>query len=257
MVAAVDVCIDGGGLDAAAQFFGGEEIVDAPAGVCEAGFAQVRPPGVGAGGIGVEGAVGVEEAGGEEFLEFAALFVGEAGVVVVRLRVFEVDVLMRDVEVAAEKNGLFDINRLQICTEYILPCQPIIEAFEPTLTVWRIAVDEIEIRKLQGNDTTLAVILRIVNAIYNIQRFETGKYSRTRVTFLFSTIPVLLVPWQIEDGLSLLHLCLLHAENISIQHTKDIHKALLQTSAQAVDIPRNKLVLFHLSPPSPSCFSSA
>ena len=55
----------------------------------------------------MQGAEGVGEAGGEQLGEFAAFFVGEARVAAVGLRVFEVDLLMRDVQVAADDDGLF------------------------------------------------------------------------------------------------------------------------------------------------------
>ena len=74
MVGAEDVVEDVGGLDAAAEGFGDQEVVDAPAYVPLAGVHSVGPPGV-LGFAGMLGAPGVYEAGAQELRHLGALLV--------------------------------------------------------------------------------------------------------------------------------------------------------------------------------------
>ncbi len=57
--------------------------------------------------VGVFPSEGVGESAAEQCGHFLSLFVGEAGVVAVGFRVFDIDFLVRHVEVAAYNDGLF------------------------------------------------------------------------------------------------------------------------------------------------------
>lgn len=70
--------MDIGVSKAAAEFGGGEEIIDPPAGVVGPGIAKVAPPGVEAGLAGVEESERVDEAGVKESLEAGAFLGGVA-----------------------------------------------------------------------------------------------------------------------------------------------------------------------------------
>ena len=77
-----------------------DKVVDPPADVLVPRVEPVAPPGIGVGLVWIKIAERIGETGGEQVAEFAALLVGKAGVAAVGLRVLEVDLLVRDVEVA-------------------------------------------------------------------------------------------------------------------------------------------------------------
>ena len=109
--------MDGRAAHPLLQLFGDHEIVDAPACVRSAGVSDIAPPAVFAGFIRIEMAEAVDETGAEQLGELAALLVGEAGVFMVGLGVFEVDFLMRDVQIAAENDRLDRVELLELKTE--------------------------------------------------------------------------------------------------------------------------------------------
>ena len=83
------------------QPVGDDEVVDAPPGVVLPGVKAVGPPGVGPGHVRVEVPEGVGKAGREQGGQLLPLLVGETGVPPVGAGVFQVDLLMGHVQVAA------------------------------------------------------------------------------------------------------------------------------------------------------------
>ena len=250
MVAAVDVCVNRSIGNAAAQFFGCDKVVDAPAGVCQAGFPQIRPPGIGTHGVRMQCAIGVEEAGRQQFAEFAALFVSEAGVMVICFRVLEVDVFMGDVEVATENHGLLGVEALKIRAEGVFPCHAVCEALETPLAVRGVAVDlavrgvavdEVEVRQFERDDATFVVVFGDTDAVHDGERLDAREDGRAGIAFLFGTVPILVVARQVEDGLAFLHLRFLQGKDVSIEGAERFHEALFEAGAQAVDVPGNQL----------------
>src|SRR3954469_22298213 len=116
----VDRLAHGGGRDAG----GGHLVIDAPAYVLLPGLAAVRPPGVVA-GVRVELAEHIDEADLVEHVrEPGALFRREAGVLPVGAPVGEVDLLVRDVPVAAQDDlGLAAAQALQVRREVLEKAQ--------------------------------------------------------------------------------------------------------------------------------------
>ena len=92
-------------LDLWAQTLGGDEIVDAPACILLTRLEAVRPPRI-CDLLGIEGAEGVNEATSQEVAELLALFVGKTGIHAVALGILEVYLLMRNVQVATQDDGL-------------------------------------------------------------------------------------------------------------------------------------------------------
>ena len=96
------------------------DVIYAPALVVGAGVAAVGPPGVVAGLL-VEHPEAVYEAGVQEVLEALALLVGEAGLALVGLGVGEVDLLVGNIQVAADRDGLLLLQGLQVVEEGLVP----------------------------------------------------------------------------------------------------------------------------------------
>ena len=68
---------------------------------------------------------GIYETRIEELLELPTLFVGEASVLAVGLRVLQVYLLVGDIEVTADDNGLFRTQIEQECTKRIFSSSPL------------------------------------------------------------------------------------------------------------------------------------
>ena len=64
--------------------------------------------------VGVKVAEGVDEACIQKLLQLAALFVSEACIAAVGLRVLQVDLLVRYIEVATDDDGLLRIQPLEV-----------------------------------------------------------------------------------------------------------------------------------------------
>ena len=83
-------------------------VVQSPSNVINVGLPSVAPPGVGgAGGVGVQVAVDIDQAtaffrGVQQLGHPGALFGGEATVFLVAAPVLQIDLLVRDIEVAAQ-----------------------------------------------------------------------------------------------------------------------------------------------------------
>ena len=85
------------------------KVVDAPARIRLTRLAQIGPPRVDARAVRVKCAERVNEARIQEFRELAALLIREARIAVIRLRVLEVNLRMRDIEITADDDGLLRI----------------------------------------------------------------------------------------------------------------------------------------------------
>lgn len=244
MIAAEDLVVDRGIDDAIAQPRRGDEVVDAPAGIRVARLAQIRPPGVDARALRVKRAERIEEARSEELREFAALFISKAGIVMIRLRVLEVDFRMGDIEVAADDDGLFRVESREIGTEGVLPLHAVGEALETALGIRRVDRHEIAVGEFERDDAALVVVFLDAEAIRHRKRLEPREYGRARVALAFSAVPVLAVARQVEDGLIRLHLRLLQRKDIGVEFHEGFHEAFFEAGPQAVDIPGNE---FHVT----------
>ena len=107
MIRTHDIFIDNGVLQCVFQRIRHKEIVDTPACVLGSGTETVGPPGIGAFQIGIKVPEGVDKAGFGQSCKFVPLFVRETGVSAVGLRIFEVDLLMGNIQVTAADDGLF------------------------------------------------------------------------------------------------------------------------------------------------------
>ena len=144
---------------------------------------------------------------------------------------------MRNVEVAADDDGLFRTQIEQECAKRILPRHAVFEPLECALCVRRVDRDEIDIIELHRDDASLVVMLGDADAVGHRERLHARKDRCARVALFLRTVKILLVAGQIEDRLPLLHLRLLQAEGIGVELLERLHEALFEGGAQAVDIP--------------------
>ena len=121
VVRALDVRIDGRGGDFVRNAVGDEEIVDTPARVVRPGVEHIAPPCVRAGGVRVEAAEGVGEPGVQKPPEAFPFLVREARVAPVGGGIFQIDLLMGDVQVAAGDDRLFPVQLTEVCPKGFVP----------------------------------------------------------------------------------------------------------------------------------------
>ena len=97
-----DVCI----LDIASQALGHDKIVYAPADIPLPCGGTVAPPRVCVGTVGVQAAEGIDKSGIQKLRELFSLLVGEPGIEVICRRIFKINLLMGNIHVAADYDGL-------------------------------------------------------------------------------------------------------------------------------------------------------
>ena len=200
-------------------------------------FGAVAPPGVGPLEVGVEVAEGVREAGGEQLRHLAALLVGEAGVEVVGLGVFEVYLLVRDVHVPADDDGLLAVQRHQVRAEGVLPLHAVGKPLQLVLGVRRVDAHEVELLELQRDHAALGVVLGQAEVVARAEGLPAGEDGRAGIALALGVAPELLIARQVERQLPGLQLRLLQAEHVGVQAPEGVLKALFHNGPQAVDVP--------------------
>ena len=133
MVAAEDVGVDSGCYEVVFDSLGTEPVVDTPAGVLFAGMEAVGPPGVDVCLLGIEVTEGVDETGRKEFGEFLPFFIGETGIHVVGLGIFQVYFLMCHVHITTYEDGFLLIETGEVEAEGIVPSHAVGEPAESVL----------------------------------------------------------------------------------------------------------------------------
>lgn len=98
-----------------------EEVIKPPAHVLSPGVHHVGPEGVGVCLLGVELAEAVGETGLQQVADALALLGGKSSAFLVPLRVLQVDLLVCDVEVAAQHQGLLHVQLAQVRPEVHVP----------------------------------------------------------------------------------------------------------------------------------------
>ena len=229
--------MDAGAVDPFAQPVRDQKIVDAPAGILLPGLEHIAPPGVGAGLIGVQIPEGIGKAAFQQLGEAFTLLIREAGVTPVGGGILQIDLLVGNIQIAAEDHGLDLIQTAQVCSEGFLPFHPMINSCKLPLGIGGVAGDKIEFRVLQGDDPAFCIQFRHADAAGDIHGGVAGKDGGAGIALLFGVAPVLLIAGQLKLDLSFLQLRLLKAEKVRIQLGKAFQKAFLYTGTQAVNIP--------------------
>lgn len=141
------------------QARGQHKVIEPPADVLLATAHHVGPEGVGVLLLGVELAEAVGESRLEQLAEALPLLGSEAGVLLVPLGVLQVDLLVRDVEVATQHHGLLDVELAQVRAEVLVPGFAVVQAHEASARVWYVHRHQVEAGELCCDDAALLVML--------------------------------------------------------------------------------------------------
>ena len=185
-------------------------------------------------------APGIGEPGGQELGELPPLLIGEARVAAVGLWVFQVDLLMGDVEVAAVDHGLDRVKLLHVFAQGVLPAHAEVDPLEPVLCVRGVAGEQVEGLVFQGDQTALVVELLHADAAADGQGLVLREDRRAGIALFLRRVPELLVAGQVQRELTRLHFGLLQAEKVGVKAMELIQKALLHAGAKPVDVPGKK-----------------
>ena len=113
----VDFCVG----DLTPKIVGDHKVVYAPPRVVLARVEPVGPPGIDSRGVRVEIPKCVGEPGLQQLCELGTLLVGEPSVLMVGLRIFQVDLLMGDILIATQHHRFLLCERGDIRPEGVLP----------------------------------------------------------------------------------------------------------------------------------------
>ena len=218
---------------------GNDKVINAPARVLLPGVEAVAPPAV-LHLIRVQQAEAVGKACVQQFGHLAALLIGKACTHVVGLVVFDVDLPVGHVQIAAQDHRLLRVQRQQVGPEGILPLHAVVQPLQAVLAVGGVAVHQIEPRVFQCQHPALVVVLLDADAHSHGQRHLTAPACRAGVALFLGRIGVLGVAVRGKVGLTGLHLGLLHREDVGVQLRKALGKAVGQAGAQAVDVPADE-----------------
>ena len=179
MVAAEDLVVDRRLLDLRRKAIGNEEVVDAPACIRLTRLAKIRPPCIDARLVGVERTERVGEARYEKLRHLLAFLVGEACILAVRLGILEVDFRMRDVEIAADNDGLLRVERQEVGAKRLFPLHAVGEALKAALRIRRVDRHEVEFIELQRDDPSFVIVLFDADPIADGKRLDAAEDSRS------------------------------------------------------------------------------
>lgn len=135
------------------------KVIEPPADVLLPRVHHVGPEGVGVLLFGVELAEAVGKACLEQLAEALPLLGGEAGILFIALWVFQVDLLVRDVEVAAQHHRLLDVELTQVHAKVLIPGLAVVQSHEASARVWYVRCHQVEVGELCSNDPALLVML--------------------------------------------------------------------------------------------------
>ena len=230
------------------QTVGNHEIVNTPAGILLTSLKAVGPPRI-SNLIGMEGTECILETTGEKCAELLTLLICEASIMTIVLRILDVYLLVRNIEVATENNRLHRIELLEIMTEVSFPRHAIVKTLETVLRVWSVTTDQVELRHFEGDNTSFVVVLFNTNTIFYTERLMLRKNGCSGIALLVSIIPVAFITVEMKVKLPSLHLGLLQTKEISVHLSEDVAESFSFTSPEAINVPGNKfhIIKFSLS----------
>ena len=140
---------------------------------------------------------------------FGALLVGEAGVHAVSLGVFQVDLLMGHVQIAAVDHRLFGVQLHKVLPDIVLPFHAVVKAGQLILGVGSIAAHQIEVLVLRRDDPPLMAVDVRAEVVGHRQRLAAGKDGGAGIARLVGAVPEPVIAGQVKFCLLRTHLCLL------------------------------------------------
>ena len=173
--------------------------------------------------------------------EAGAFFRREAVVLHVGLRIGEVDLGVRHVQVAAPDDGFFPLELFQVGEEVAVPLLAIGKAGEFALRVGHINIHEEEVGELGRQHTTFVVVLGHADALRDFQRAQLREDDGAGVALLLRAVPVRRVVRGPElFDLVGVRLGFLQAQDVGLFVVEVFEKIFAEHGAQAVDVPGNQ-----------------
>ena len=188
----------------------------------------------------------VGKAGIQQLGHFSAFLIGKACAHAVGLCIFDVDLRMGHVQVPAQDHRLFRIQRQQVGAEGVLPFHAVVQTLQPVLTVGGVAVYQIKAGVFQRQHPSLVVVLFQPDAGGHCQRCRFAPAGCAGIALFLGRVGVFGVALRRKICLSRLHLGLLHREDVRVQRSKALGKAVGQAGAQAVHVPADQFHAFLL-----------
>lgn len=189
MVTAIDVGEDGGFSQLRIEPFRGDEVVNAPPGILFAGFEAIRPPGVDVGLVGVEVSEGVGEPFRKQEGHLGPFFVGKSGIASVGLGVLEVYFAVGYVEVAAEDDGFFPVEALQVVSEVVFPLHAIVQPAQFVLRIGYVGCYQVEGGIFQCDESAFVVVFVNAHSECGFQGLVTREDGCSGIAFLVGIVP--------------------------------------------------------------------
>ena len=159
VVASPNLVTDLAVAKAGQQAAGQHKVVEPPAHVFVASVHHVGPEGVGVALLGVELAEAVHEPGLQQLAEALALLGSETRVLLVSFGILQIDLLVGDVQVAAQHHRLLDVQLTEIRSEVSIPCFAVIQTHEASAGIRHVGSHQEEAGKLCCDGTALLVVL--------------------------------------------------------------------------------------------------
>src|SRR6266850_3011421 len=232
----VDRLLDRRGSDARR----GDLVVDAPADVLRPGLAAVRPPGVLV-GLAVDAPENVDEADlVEDVRQPGALLRQEARVLLIRFPVPEVDLLVRDVPVAAQDDFLFPVLQfLQVQDEMLEKPEFGRLAVRPRRAGGQIDRDYPELAEARLDVASFRIELARLEAALHLVRRPAAIERDAAVALLLrksvaGLIELQAVQLRVEIRLLAFHL--LQADDVGTLRGEPAEQALFRRRPHAVDV---------------------
>src|SRR5882672_52412 len=261
MIAPQDGGMDLGLLHRVAQLPRHEHVIDSPPDVARPRIGEMTPPRV----VPValrEQAKGVDETRIHEVLESLTFFIREALLAAIRFGIGQIELGVRDIEVAAKNDRLGLLQLLAIGEEGRIPVfESQRQAAEVVLGIGRVDRHDIKFLEFRRHDPAFlgAIALQFVGkrealrklerkAVDDGQRLLLRENRSARIALLHRGIPVLAVVRQIDLELSALGLGLLQTDDIGPELVeKRLKYPFLDDGANAVDVPgKNLHAISHL-----------
>ena len=185
MIAAHNVLVDQRVFDPGTVLLPDKKIIDSPSRVVFARAETVAPPAVCAGNVGISVAKRIDEARVQKRAERSALLVGESGVPAVRTGVFEVDLPMRNVQIAAVDYRTFFRKPEKIRPDRVFPFQTERKTPELVLCIRGIRGYKRESGVFQRDCSPFRIKSQVADPVKDIVRFPLCKNSGSGIAFLF------------------------------------------------------------------------
>ncbi len=101
----------------------------------------------------------IDKTGIQQGSHFFSFLQGKAGVAAVGFCIFQIDLLMRDIQIPANNNRFYGVQLLKIASEPILPFQSVRQSRQIALGIGRIDIHQIKGVKLQRDDSPFLLLL--------------------------------------------------------------------------------------------------